>query len=160
MRVGIISDTHGHTRNTLEAVDKFRAAGIEQLIHCGDIGSPAVVELLGDWPTHFVLGNVDQDVAELQATILGAGHKFHDRFGSVEFESKRIAFLHGDDSRRWHATVNEGTWDLLCYGHTHKAELRRMERTLILNPGAVFRANPRSIAVVTLPEITVEFLKW
>jgi putative phosphoesterase len=130
------------------------------LIHCGDIGSPAVVELLSEWPAHFVLGNVDQDVAELQAAIASTGQTFHERFGTLDLEGKRIAFLHGDDSRRWQATVNDGQFDLVCYGHTHQAELKRMNSTLILNPGAVFRANPRSVAVVDLPGLEIEFLKW
>ena len=160
MLVGIISDTHGHVRNTLDAIQKFHTAGVEQVIHCGDIGSPKVVELLRDWPAHFVLGNVDHDVAELQAAIANSGHTFHDRFGSVELEGKRIAFLHGDDSRRWHSAVNDGAWDLLCYGHTHKAETRRVNTTLLLNPGAVFRANPKSVAVVDLPTLSIQFLTW
>ena len=160
MLVGIISDTHGHVPNTMEAIRKFRTAAIEQVIHCGDIGSAKIIELLADWPAHFVLGNVDHDVSELQAAIANTGHTFHDRFGSVELEGKRIAFLHGDDSRRWHAAVNDGTWDLLCYGHTHKAETRRMNTTLILNPGAVFRANPKSVAVVDLPTLSIQFLRW
>jgi putative phosphoesterase len=160
MLVGIISDTHGHVRNTLEAIERLRDAGVDQIIHCGDIGSPEIVKLLDDWPTHFVLGNVDQDVAELQAAIAKRDHTFHDRFGSLEIEGKRIAFLHGDDSRRWHSTVNEGTWDLVCYGHTHKAETRRVNKTLVLNPGAVFRANPKSVAVVDVPTLKIVFLKW
>src|SRR5688572_27808371 len=126
MLLGIISDTHGHVRNTVDAVDRLRAAKVEQVIHCGDIGSPAIVDLLKEWPTHYVLGNVDHDIDELQAAITSAAHTFYERFGILELAEKRIAFLHGDDSRRWHAAVNDGTWDLLCYGHTHKAELRKM----------------------------------
>ena len=36
------------------------------------------------------------------------------------------------------------------YGHTHEAEQHREGKTLVLNPGALYRANPHSIAVVEL----------
>ena len=160
MLLGVISDTHGHVRNSLDAIQRLQTARVNLIVHCGDIGSPQIVELFSDWTTHFVLGNVDHDTRELQAAIAAAGHIFHDRFGTLDIEGKRIAFLHGDDSRRWHETVNHGNYDLVCYGHTHKAELRKLNTTLLLNPGAVFRANPRSVAVVDLPNLTVEFLNW
>ena len=64
----------------------------------------------------------------------------------------RIAFLHGDDSRLMRTTIGSGQWDLVCHGHTHVARQAWEGKTLVLNPGAIHRANPHSIAVVELPE--------
>ena len=50
-------------------------------------------------------------------------------------------------------TVQAGEWDLVCYGHTHAAKQHRQGRTLVLNPGALYRATPHSLAVVELPEL-------
>ncbi|MGE3778384.1 MAG: metallophosphoesterase family protein, partial [Pirellulaceae bacterium] len=50
--------------------------------------------------------------------------------------------------------------DLVCYGHTHQALERFEGATHVLNPGAVYRAKPHSVAVVRLPELTVEFLTF
>ena len=54
----------------------------------------------------------------------------------------RIAFLHSDDNRLFRQTIESGQWDLVCYGHTHIAKQHREGKTLVLNPGAIYRANP------------------
>lgn len=160
MLLGVISDTHGHLRNTIEAIHHLESSKVDTVIHCGDIGSKTIVELFSQWPTHFVFGNIDQQEDELRAAMSAGGHHCHDRFGSVELEGKHVAFLHGDNAAKWQETANNGQWDLVCYGHTHKAEMRMIGRTLLLNPGAVFRATPHSVAVVNFPKLSVEFLRF
>jgi putative phosphoesterase len=126
---------------------------VEVVLHCGDIGSAAVVELFAAWPTHFVFGNCDGDRSALAAAIESAGQTCHGEFGDITLEGKRIAMLHGDDSHRFRQTLSSGDWDLVCYGHTHVAAIQRHGRTLSLNPGALYRANPHSLAVVDLPSL-------
>jgi hypothetical protein len=153
MLLGIVSDTHGHLASTREAVRMLESLEVELVIHCGDIGSPAIVELFAPWPTHFVLGNVDDQPAELRAAIQRAGQTDHGRFGELAIAELRIAFLHGDDGSRFQKTVRSGDYDLVCYGHTHQLEQHREGRTLVLNPGALYRAHPHSLAIVRLPEL-------
>jgi putative phosphoesterase len=160
MILGVISDTHGHTINTLDALRLFDTFDVEAMIHCGDIGSTAIPRLFQTCPCHFVLGNVDSDGAEMEAAIREAGHTAHGRFGQLTLEGVRLAFLHGDDTRLFQREISAGNWDLICSGHTHKANVHRHQQTLLLNPGAVYRANPHSVAVVTLPELEVEFLRF
>jgi putative phosphoesterase len=155
MRLGVVSDTHGHVKNTLDAVRMLESFDVAAVLHCGDIGSAGIVRLFSQWPTHFVLGNVDHNEDELQEAIQQAGQTFHGRFGEVEFEGVRIALVHSDDQRKFCETIDGGQFDLVCYGHTHKAEHHREGRTLVLNPGAVYRATPHSIAVVELPGLDV-----
>jgi putative phosphoesterase len=126
---------------------------VAAVLHCGDIGSAAIVELFAAWPTHFVLGNVDEHSQELRAAIQKAGQTYHGRFGELTFAERRIAFLHGDDSVRLRTTINSGEYALVCYGHTHQQEQHYEARTLVLNPGALYRANPHSLAIVRLPEL-------
>ena len=58
MNIGIISDTHGLLRP--EAVE--RLAGVDHILHAGDIGRPEVIsELRRIAPTTAVRGNVDRD---------------------------------------------------------------------------------------------------
>ncbi len=59
MRVGIVSDTHGHVELTRPAVRMFESLEVDRVLHCGDIGSTEVVELFAAWPTDFVFGNCD-----------------------------------------------------------------------------------------------------
>ncbi|MGH8164977.1 MAG: metallophosphoesterase family protein, partial [Rhodanobacteraceae bacterium] len=39
MRIGVVSDTHGHALNALDAVRLLESLDVELVIHCGDIGS-------------------------------------------------------------------------------------------------------------------------
>lgn len=155
MRIAVVSDTHGHVANAGAAVELIRTERVQAVLHCGDIGSPAVVRLFDEWPAHFVLGNVDHDGDRLGAAIRDAGQSFHDRFAALKLDGVTIALLHSDDQRLFEATIESGNYDLVCYGHTHLAEQHRVDRTLVLNPGALYRATPHTFAVVDLPELRV-----
>lgn len=155
MIVGIVSDTHGHLEFTHPAVRMLASFAVEQVLHCGDIGTPAIVDCFEAWPTHFVLGNCDSDDARWRQVIEGAGQTFHGRFGELELAGRRIALLHGDDGRKFQDTIASGQFDLVCYGHTHLAEQHRAGKTLVLNPGALFRANPHSLAIADLRTMEV-----
>jgi uncharacterized protein len=152
-RIGVVSDTHGHTVYARQAVRMLESLEVQLVLHCGDIGSAEIVELFAPWPTHFVFGNTDHERKPLRAAIEAAGQTCHDRFGSLEVGGRRIAFLHGDDTRALVDAMSDGGFDLVCYGHTHQAEQHRQGSTLVLNPGALYRANPHSFAVVTLPKL-------
>jgi putative phosphoesterase len=153
MRIGVISDTHGHVELTRPAVRMFESLEIEALLHCGDIGSIEVVRLFTAWPTHFVFGNCDENRAELKAAIEAAGQKCHSDFGDITLAGVRIALLHSHNRRKFQQTCNSGEFRLVCYGHTHVAAIDQRGDTLVLNPGAIYRANPHSIAVVELPAV-------
>jgi putative phosphoesterase len=155
MIIGVVSDTHGHSEFARPAVRMLQSLAAQLVIHCGDIGSQQIVELFSAWPTHFVLGNVDTDADELREAIASTGQTLHGRFGTLECEGRRIAFLHGDDERRLRETIAGGQYDLVCYGHTHVPRLERHGGTMALNPGALYRAQPHTLAVVKLPEMEV-----
>ncbi|MBI3838221.1 MAG: metallophosphoesterase family protein [Planctomycetia bacterium] len=158
MIIGIVSDTHGHAAFTRPAIRMLESCDVELVIHCGDIGSAEIIWLFEPWPAHFVFGNVDSPSGVLRDTILAAGQTCHERFGMLELVGRRIAFLHGDDAPRLRETIDSGQYDLVCYGHTHQAEQHPHGRTLVLNPGALFRAQPHSIAIVRLPQLEIAHL--
>jgi uncharacterized protein len=152
MRVGIISDTHGQVDFTRPAVRMLESLDVERLLHCGDIGSPEVVELFSRWPTDFVFGNCDVEQRSLRTAIERAGHVCHGEFANLTIEGVRIALLHSHDRRLFAASIGSGRYDTVCYGHTHIAAVEKRGDTLLVNPGAVYRANPHSIAILELPE--------
>lgn len=160
MLLGVLSDTHGNLDNTSRAVELLQSQGIEVLLHCGDIGTSSVVaEFAMDvtgWPTHFVFGNVDRDEALLRHAIQDAGQTCHHRYGEIELAGRQIALLHSDDQRLFRTTIESSRFDLVCYGHTHQAESHLAGPTLVLNPGALHRANPHTVATVDLQAMTVE----
>jgi hypothetical protein len=151
MLLGVVSDTHGQASHTLRAVRMLESLKVAEVLHCGDIGSSDIVAMFAALPTHFVFGNVDYDRDRLRQLIQAAGQECCDQFGSLRLEQQEIAFLHGDDSRRLKQTIEEDRGQLVCHGHTHVSRIERIGQTLVLNPGAVYRARPHSIAVVELP---------
>ena len=153
MRVGVISDTHGQVEYTRPAVRLFRSLDVNVVLHCGDIGSVAVVELFARWPTHFVFGNCDYNQAELAAAIAATGHTCHGLFGDLTLKGVRVALLHSHERQRLSQTLETGDYGLVCYGHTHIAAIDRHGETMALNPGAIYRADPHSVAIVELPSI-------
>ena len=155
MLIGVVSDTHGHIEYARQAARMLESLEVELVLHCGDIGSALIPAVFADWPTHYVFGNVDWDEIPLREAIQAAGGTCHGRFGSLELAGKRIALLHSDDHFLFRETIASGEYDLVTYGHSHKAEQHAEGRTLVLNPGALYRATPHSLAVVQLPELVV-----
>jgi putative phosphoesterase len=154
MLIGVISDTHGDIHATRAAVRVLESLDVGLVIHCGDIGSASIVQQFRPWPTHFVLGNVD-DHNVLPEVIHGSGQTCHGRLGSLELEGKKITFLHGDDVRLLRRTIESGAWDLVCHGHTHRTEVATRGATIVLNPGALARTARPSLAAVRLPSLDV-----
>jgi uncharacterized protein len=150
MLLGVLSDTHGQMESTRQATRMLETFDVAAVIHCGDIGSTEIVRLFDGWPTHFVLGNVDVDVAGLDGAIRAAGQTLHGLFGTLDLGGRTIAFLHGHEANRLRHAIDSEQWDLVCYGHTHVAEMHRQGRSLVLNPGAIHRARPHSLAIVDL----------
>ena len=95
----------------------------------------------------------DHDQNELRAAIDQAGLVCHGLFGDLSLSGRRIALLHSHDARLFRHVCTNGDYDLVCYGHTHAAEQHREGKSLILNPGALYRATPHSIATVELESL-------
>ena len=159
MRIGIISDTHGQVEQTRTAVRMFESLDVQRVLHCGDIGSAEVVALFAPWPTDFVFGNTDADQKPLRAAIERAGKTCHGEFGDVTIEGVRIALVHSHEPRRFSASIGSGRYQVVCYGHTHVASIERRGDVLVINPGAVYRAKPHSVAVLDLPELAATIVE-
>jgi putative phosphoesterase len=155
MLLGVVSDTHGDVPRSRAAVRMLESLDVAAVIHCGDIGSADIVSMFSCWPAHFVFGNCDHDRKALRDDILAARQTCHGTFGELELLGVRIAFLHGDDNGLLESTIASGDYALVCHGHTHVVRHERRGKTLVLNPGAVHRANPHTIATVELPKLMV-----
>ncbi len=133
--VGVLSDTHGHLYPEVRAA----LAGVDHIVHAGDIGSPQVLaELRAMAPVTAVRGNCDYDAWALalpvraEATLAGA----------------RFAVGHV----RWQVEAG-GFIDVVIFGHSHQPLLERRQGVLYLNPGSAGprRFNrPRSLARVSV----------
>ena len=147
MLLGLLSDTHGKLDRTRRAVEQLRAAGAEALIHCGDLGAAEVVELCAGPPCWFVFGNHDGDLAadleaaarEHGATCLGWG-------GVCEVGGRRYGVVHGHvRADVWRVVALEPA-AIFC-GHSHVAGEVVRDGVRRINPGALHRANPATVAL-------------
>ena len=154
MLIGVISDTHGDMHGCRAAVRLFESLDVDEVLHCGDIGSPQIIGLFSAWPTHFVYGNVDSQ-AYLRDAITRAGQICHGHFGSIQLQGRGIALLHGDDSGELDKSIKSGQWQIVCHGHTHTAQQTTIGKTLVVNPGAIARARHPSVATIDLQSLQV-----
>jgi putative phosphoesterase len=140
--VGLISDTHGTMRP--EALTAL--AGVDLILHAGDVGGAHVLDALrGIAPVHAVYGNVDIMDGTLQASL------------DLELVGIRVHVSHGNElgSPTPERMAARYSADVIVFGHTHKAVVRAIGDTLVVNPGAAgprrFNLQP-SLARLRLPE--------
>jgi hypothetical protein len=148
MRIGVISDTHDRHEVVADAVRLLGEQKVELVLHCGDIETPDTIALFRPLPTHFVFGNWDKDKSKLVGAIRDIGGQSHDSFGAIELAGKRIAWVHSHDRHQFYELEHCNYFDYLFYGHTHVREQHRTGKTLVANPGALFRANPKTCIVL------------
>lgn len=148
MRIGVVSDTHDREEAIAEAIRLLLEHHVELVLHCGDIESPETIRLFKGVPTHFVFGNWDKDRARLAAAIKDIRGTHHDSFGAIELSGKRLAWVHSHERHQLRQLEHSDFFDYVFYGHTHVREQHRTGRTLVANPGALFRANPKTCIVL------------
>jgi putative phosphoesterase len=151
MKIGILSDTHGWVDAVEAALTAFRARGVELVIHCGDIDDADTVRAFAGWTVHFVFGNCDWDRDGIRRAVAAIGATLHEPFGHLEIAGKQIAWLHGDKPDLKRDIEQSGHYDYLFYGHNHVAEQHMVGKTLVTNPGALFRAKQKTCLVLDLP---------
>lgn len=150
MRIGIVSDTHDRVEAVAEAVRLLVEQRAELILHCGDIESPDTVRAFQALPTHFVYGNWDKDRNKLGSAIKAIGGTAYDSFGALELAGKRIAWVHSHERHQLYQLEHCDYFDYVFYGHTHVREQHRTGKTLVANPGALFRANPKTCVILDL----------
>lgn len=156
--IGILSDTHDRADAMAAGMRALKAAGAEFFIHCGDVGSERVLDLLAGEPAAFVWGNTDWDRAGLKRYADAIGVACHGAVADLTLDGKRLAVIHGDDpTARW-TILESKQYDYLLQGHTHVAADERIGRTRLINPGALFRTSRKSVAALDLATDRLRFI--
>lgn len=159
VKIGILSDTHGKFMTALRAVQLLQQQRVEMLIHCGDVGDERTLDTLaGSVESYFVFGNNDFDRAGLKKYAELIGVQCLGTFGVVGAGDKKIAVTHGDDSRIMSRLLREDSGiDYLLTGHTHVRNDERVGKIRCINPGALYRASIKSVAVLDVPSDRLDF---
>jgi putative phosphoesterase len=131
MLLGIISDTHGYLHPSVHT----DFAGVDLILHAGDVGSVDVIdELATIAPVRGVYGNVDgMDVRRLWPE--------HERFelDGLTFWMTHIAGRPGRYDPLVSARLEADPPDVFICGHSHILCIERddkLGRMLFINPGA------------------------
>ena len=159
MLIGILSDTHGRGPIMAAAVDLLRRRGAEYLIHCGDVGGVDLLEHLVGGPAAFVLGNCDADEPAYRRHAQSLGVVFCGSMGDLELDGRRLAVMHGDDAPLMERILASRQHDYLLHGHTHVRHDQHVGRTRVINPGALFRAAHKSVAILDTRADALEFVE-
>ena len=146
--IGIMADTHGRVEAAKVAVGLLRDHGAEFYIHCGDVGSDGMLDLLAGLPAAFVFGNNDWDRADFERYAKELGIQCLGASGELELGGKKFMVMHGDDSRLMRRVIDQQLHDYLLFGHTHIAADRREGRLRLINPGALHRTRQKSVAIL------------
>jgi putative phosphoesterase len=136
--LGVISDTHGLLRPEAVAV----LAGVERIVHAGDIGSPDVLAALGRLaPVTAVRGNNDRgdwaagiaatEVVEVGGVSLYVLHDLHE----LDLDPRAAGFV------------------AVIAGHSHQPRQEERDGVLYFNPGS---AGPRRFRLpISLGRLTI-----
>ena len=156
MKIGIISDSHEQVENIKKAVEFFNKEKVDCVYHCGDIISPSVLHLFAklNCKIKAVFGNNDKDVFK-HLNFKPDNMSFHDQFLSEEINGKKLCMLHGDPVAVVEAIFESKKYDIVLRGHTHVAEIKRNEKTIMINPGNLFGAYSDFTKKYTNPSVAV-----
>lgn len=159
MIIGILSDTHGDYEIANIAVKLLLDHGATALVHCGDVGDRRVLDALAGTPSFFVFGNNDYDYEDLERYGNQIGVGCLQFGGGWAVDGKYIAITHGDNARTVHRFLEPANKaDYLLTGHTHVRHDQRVGSTRWINPGALYRAKTKSVALLDLAADELTFL--
>lgn len=151
MKIGVISDTHGFLDPRVESI----FAGVDHILHAGDIGDPLIeMELKFIAPVTAITGNTDTGLTLHETEIVELlGRKFllH-HIVNPRALSEKVAGL-----------IQREKPDAVVFGHTHTAFAETVDGVFFFNPGYAGKPRfgaARSMALLHLDsdEIRHEFI--
>jgi len=141
MLIGLVSDTHGLVRPELHTV----LAGVELILHAGDVGGHDVLDELGlIAPVLAVYGNTDMPGDPRLAAAI-----------DQTFDDVTVHVSHGHEvgSPTPEKLLARYPAQVIVYGHTHRQLISHADGRLAVNPGAAgarrFKLEP-SVALLRL----------
>jgi putative phosphoesterase len=121
MKIGVVSDTHGLLRpEVLPAL-----AGVDHILHLGDVGDPAILKSLAKLaPVHAVRGNIDRTGPNCRLPETDV----------LLFEGHYIYLLHDLSTLRLNPVAAK--FSAVLYGHSHRPLIEHKKGVLYFNPGS------------------------
>ena len=122
LSVGLVSDTHRLLRD--EACG--RLAGVDLILHAGDIGAPEVIEALAMIsPTFAIRGNID--VAPWTQSLPDTA--------SIKLGFADVYMIH--NVKELDLDPGQAGYAMVISGHSHKPNIEERDGVLFINPGSI-----------------------
>jgi len=127
VKICILSDSHDRADPLARAVLDAKALGAQAVIHCGDLIGAQTIKpaLVAGLPIHAIHGN---------------------NLAALELGGRSIVVVHYD--HHGYAMACTGNWDLVCCGHSHRAEARQVAN---VKGGTSWLVNPGTVAGLAAP---------
>lgn len=161
MKIALISDTHNSRYGIEEVLGRLNVMDVHTIIHCGDMTSGETADLFKDFCIHHVWGNGDIDTLSIQFAIQecrpgsSTGEIYADRI-----DGKRIVALHGHNTNLLRTLSENGHYDYVFYGHTHRKRDETFGKTRVINPGAIGGAIRSTRSYCVLDFITGDLTEY
>lgn len=130
------------------ALSLFDKHGVERVIHCGDVCGVEVFDELVGRNCDFVWGNMDDRDPGLDAYLETVGLTPPAAVPlRLTIAGKRFAVFHGHEpaARNMERLTDV---DYVLHGHSHRCRDDRVGSVRIINPGALYRAATKTVAIL------------
>lgn len=139
MKIAVLSDIHDNFQNLTKALQIIKQEKCETIIFCGDYCSPSAFKKLAESGIKLfaIFGNVDGAKYEIMKAIMENNYKIEQKNDllEIELDDKKIAVCHKPEFAEGLAAT--GKYDVVFYGHTHMSEQKKIDKTLLANPGEI-----------------------
>ncbi len=136
MKAVIISDTHDNIFAIDDFIKSVENEDFEILIHAGDIVAPFSLRKFEKIPCkkYFVFGNNDGEKKILREIAQKSNITLDDVL-ELNLNKKKILIYHGTYKSLLDGIIKSEIYDIVIYGHTHRLEITKRGKSLIINPG-------------------------
>lgn len=159
MKLLVLSDSHGNIKRLKHVFGFAKSSGLDAVIHCGDWDNPEAAATARDVgvPIHSVLGNADvAQSGEITKVLKDSGVNLQPETLDLEHAGRKIVVNHFPGKLTEH--IKSGKYDAVFHGHTHRRKEKTEGKTLVVNPGALYRTDQPSAAVYYTDKNSVEFI--
>ncbi|MBM1154782.1 metallophosphoesterase [archaeon] len=152
-----VSDTHDRVENIQVFTTIAKQLNPTAIFHAGDYVSPFTAEpfrtigpkLFGVW------GNNDGDKPALKRKFSEIGARIGGFVLITTIAGRRIFITHHLENDVLIDLANRGAFDLIIIGHTHRARVEKVGKTLVVNPGTLagYVSGETTYAVIDLDRL-------
>ncbi len=161
MRIGVVSDTHNHLGNVERIVELLNAAGVERVVHTGDITQAKTLDVLSrlEMPLVGVYGNNDLERDALEQAAAALSIELVDPPLRLQWAGRELTVLH--DPKDIDATLLSECAFVL-HGHNHLHVHEKRDDCWVFNPGECAGMMPglNAIGVLDLETELVERIRF